>query len=271
MRRPQTALAALLLGIGAGVWFETPARALGTDAGVDEIERCVRENRHSDSSVQTVLMIPRDRMGGERRIGAKVYWKRFDDGYSRVLARFTEPSDIQGAGFLLVETAGRADMFLYMPEIRKTRRITTQALRGSIYGTDFSYEDFERLQGFSHGERPERGPDTEIDGRAVFVLVALPAPESGSAYEKIVSYVDQERCVPLKAELYEPPGRLRKLLTADPAGVKQSGETWLPHELLMRDLRDETETRLRLLEVEVGATLSDRAFRLERLERGRDP
>jgi hypothetical protein len=53
--------------------------------------------------------------------------------------------------------------------------------------------------------------------------------------------------------------------------VKQSGQTWLPHELLMRDLRDETETRLRLLEVEVGATLSDRTFRLDRLERGRDP
>jgi outer membrane lipoprotein-sorting protein len=263
----QTGLAALLVGIG----LQTPAKALEAGASVDEIERCVRENLNAESSVQSVEMIPRDRMGAERTIGAKIYWKRFEDGYSRVLARFTEPADIEGAGFLLIETGGSANMHLYMPELRKTRRITTQALRGSIYGTDFSYEDFERLQGFDHGEQPEREADAEVEGRAVFVLTAYPAPESGSAYEKIVSYIDQERCVPLRAELYEPPGRLRKLLRVDPSKVERSGESWVPTELVMQDLRDETETRLRLLDLKLGAELPDRTFRLESLERRRDP
>jgi hypothetical protein len=254
---------ALLLGLG----IRYPAEALEAEAPLEEIESCVRGNLHADSSVQTVEMIPRDRMGAERTIGAKIYWKRFEDGYSRLLARFTEPADIEGAGFLLIETEQSAEMHLYMPELRKTRRITSQALRGSIYGTDFSYEDFERLQGFNHAETRKLEPPAEVDGRPVFVLAAHPAPGSGSAYEKIVSYVDQEKCVPLKIELYEPPGRVRKLLIMDASQVERSGESWVPRELLMRDLRDETQTLLRLLSVEVGAEIPNRTFRLGTLGR----
>jgi hypothetical protein len=82
-----------------------------------------------------------------------------------------------------------------------------------------------------------------------------------------VSYVDQEKCVPLKIELYEPPGRVRKLLIMDASQVERSGESWVPRELLMRDLRDETQTLLRLLSVEVGAEIPNRTFRLGTLGR----
>jgi len=263
MLRSQTAGLALLLGIG----IQGPAGALEAGAPLEEVERCVRGNLHADSSVQTVEMTPRDRMGAERTIGAKIYWKRFEDGFSRLLARFTEPADIEGAGFLLIETEQSAEMHLYLPEIRKTRRITSQALRGSIYGTDFSYEDFERLQGFNHAETRKLDPPGEVDGRPVFVIEARPAPDAGSAYEKIVSYVDQEKCVPLKVELYEPPGRIRKLLSVDASKVERSGESWVPRELLMRDLRDETQTQLRLLSVEVGAEIPNRTFRFGQLGR----
>jgi hypothetical protein len=276
MVRLQTpARTALSLGLAlalALVFGPAPdARALEADAPIEAIQTCMSDNLRGESSVQSLEMIPRDRMGSERTIAANVYWKRFDDGYSRVLARFTAPADIEGAAFLLIETETRADMFLYLPELRKQRRITTQSLRGKIYDTDFSYEDFERLQGFNHAEKPERLPDGEVDGRAVFVLQVRPAPDSGSAYDRIVTHVEQERCVPLKTELYEGPERLRKTFTVDPAGVRKSGDSWIPGELVMRDLRDETETRLRILELEIDKEIPNKAFRLDRLGRGWDP
>lgn len=249
----------------------TSARALETDVTPESVASCMRANLPRSTAVQDVEMISRDRLGSERTISAHILWKRFDDGYSRVLVRFTAPEDISGAAFLLIETEGRADMFLYLPELRKTRRITTQTLRGSIYGTDFSYEDFERLQGFVKGEQRRQLPDAEIGGRAVVVIEARPAPGESSPYTRVVSWIDRETCVPLRTELYERGDRLRKLLLADPERVTHEGESWVPRELEMRDLRDETLTRLRLLSFERGVKIPDRSFKLGRLGRGRTP
>ena len=50
-------------------------------------------------------------------------------------------------GVLLLEKKDRMpDQFMYLPELRKVRRVTKRSVAGSMFGTDFSYEDFERFQ-----------------------------------------------------------------------------------------------------------------------------
>jgi hypothetical protein len=156
-----------------------------------------------------------------------------------------------------------------MPEVRKVRRVNSQMMKGSVFGTDFSYEDFERLQGMSGQAQLERLDDAELDALPVYRLRGLPPEGSGSAYAAVVTHVDKKTCVPLKIELYEAGERLRKVLTVDPAKVEPQGELFVPRELRMRDLRDETETLLVVETVEIGVKIPDRTFTLTHLERTR--
>ena len=102
------------------------------------------------------------------------------------------------------------------------------------------------------------------------MIAAHHKPEDESAYESVISFIDQESCLPLKIECYEAGGRLRKLITLDPAQVIQPGGIWVAQEVRVKDLRDETETRLIVEEIVVDAPLSDKRFRIAELGRHRD-
>ena len=157
---------------------------------------------------------------------------------------------------------------MYLPALDKVKRITNRMVSGSMFGTDFSYEDFERLQGLADDAELERLADTTIDGQTVLVTRSKPREDSGSTYERIVTYVDPETCVPLKTEFWEPGERLRKVSTVDREKVEREGKSWIPRELLMRDLRDETETRLVIDEIAVGVEIHRKMFSSRELETG---
>ncbi len=247
------------------------ARAQSEDvvpaADARAVNQCVAKNFPAKTSVQTLSMKATDRIGSERTIRAVVHWKLFEDGKSRVRALFSEPVDILGSAILLVQTSGAPDVFLYTPALKKIRRISSAAMKGAIYGTDFSFEDFARLQGVGIEQALVRRPDETLDGRPVYVIEAQVPEASASAYRRGVSWIDRETCVPTKVELYEANDRLRKVLSAPHARVEKHGKGWLPHELVMVDQRDQTRTVLTIEKIELGAAVPDRTFSLAQLER----
>ncbi len=234
---------------------------------LEQVTDCAGRNVPVSSSIQGLEMRARDRIGSERTLRAKVWWKRFPDGFTRVLATFSEPSDIDGSGLLMIQNEGPTLMFLYAPEIRKTRRVSSQMLKGKIFGTDFSYEDFQRVLGAGTAEDATRLPDAELDGVDVYVVEGRSNPEAGSAYERSLSFVDKRTCVPIRTELYEVGGRLRKLLTANPDRIEDTQGLWLPRELVMEDVRDQTQTTLVIESIEVNHEIPNTLFRVDRLER----
>jgi hypothetical protein len=251
------------------VLLAVPASARGELETADEIEQCVQDNLPRKSSVQNVLFRSTNRVGDVTGSDATIHWKLFDDGLSKVLLRFTAPPDMRGAGVLLIEKEGRRpDTFMYLPEIRKVRRVSSRSAASSLFGTDFSYEDFERLVGMSSDASRERIADTEVDGREVYVVVGRPDPESGSAYERVVAFVDKQTCVPLRTESYEPGGGLRKLLTADSSKIEREGTLWVPREQTMKDLRDETQTDLVIEQIDIDANIHRKMFSARELEAG---
>ncbi len=242
-------------------WAETDPNS------AEAVTECMARNIPQKTSLQTVEFRAKDRVGGERITRAKIYGKRFDDGLRRILMRFFKPNDINGAAFLMIEKDERNDMFLYSPELRRTRRVTSHNASGSLFGTDFSYEDFERLQGLDKRGRVERLADGSVAERPVHVVEIYPAELEVSSYEVVRFHVDQQTCVTIKTESFEKGHKLRKVLTATPESLAESGGIWIAREILMKDLKDETETRLIIEEVEIDLDISDKRFRLAELER----
>lgn len=247
------------------VLLATPALSTELPELPEVVKNCLEQNLPESTSVQSIELRASDRSGYESVMQADVYWKRFADGKARVLMYFSEPVDVRGARFLVIQNEPQNDMYIYMPGLFKVRKITSRKISNSILGTDFSYEDFERLHGILTDLKAEQYPDEELSGRGVYVLNSYPAGESG--YEKIGTYIDKQSCIALKLDLYEKGHKLRKQLTIDPASVRQAGNIHIPGEVLMRDLRDKTQTRLVVRNVKTGVDLEDSLFDPEQLKK----
>ncbi len=234
-----------------------------------QIQACVEANMPERTSVQTVVFRARDRIGSVNESRATIHWKRFEGDKSRVLIRFSAPPDLRKAAVLMLDRKpGQRDMFLYLPALDRVKRITSRMMSGSMFGTDFTYEEFERFQDYAPTARATRLPDADHDGGPVYVIESRPTEDEVSSYTRIVEYVDPETCVRLKSELFERGDRLRKVATSVRADLARAGDLDYARRMVMRDLRDETQTELVIEEVEVGVDIPRKAFSQAQLARG---
>ena len=233
------------------------------------IEACMKENLPKTTSIQSIELRARDRSHYESVLQADVFLKRIDDENSRLMMYFREPVDIRTARFLIVQKQPANDMYIYMPSLLKVRRITSKRISSSIMGTDFSYEDFERLHGVLSDLQVRQLPDEVLNGRPVHVLESRPDKDSG--YTRITSYIDKESCIALKTDFYERSDVLRKQMTVDPEHLQKLEGIWYPDELLMKDFRDKTETRLKITNLTLNADLPDDLFDETKLKQAEIP
>lgn len=255
--------------LAAAVWVAagiTAREAAPSERTAEQIEQCVRANLPSRSSVQEIAFRVNGKAGATTDSRVKIHWQKVEDGLSNVLLRFEAPQDMRGSALLLVEKPERNDMFMYLPELKRVRRVTGPALSGGMFGTDFTFAQFERLQGVSRDLKVERLPDAELEGRAVHVLAHTPADDP--EFEYVQSYVDRERCIPLRTEFYEKGRRLRKVLDTPEAGIKRVGEQWIPHRLVMRDVVQGTSTEFTVERIDVNATIHRKMFTQGNLSQG---
>jgi hypothetical protein len=256
------------------IWIALALVALAapaTAATLDEVQDCMDGNQPQSTSLQTIVMNAHDRIGSVTQTRARIYWRKFDDGLSKVLVRLSDPPEMRGAAILMLEKKGsRNDMFMYLPELHRVKRVTGHMMSGSMFGTDFSYEEFESLQGLENEDfAKELLSDTSLDGRPVYLMQATAKQglEEKPNYEKVMTYVDQETCVMLKVEFFERGNRLRKRLLGDAKLITQSAGKNVLQRIEVFDLRDETKTELVVEDIEFGADIKTSMFTTRMLER----
>ncbi len=237
---------------------------------VEEIEDCIRENLPKETSLQKVIFKARDRTGAIQESRATIYWKKFPNGFSKVLLRVSAPPKLRGTGLLMIEKEKDADRFLYLPELGKVRRITKNSSSGALLGTDFSYNQLEQIQGLHEERETERLDDAVISERPVYVLQSRPSSDDEPLeYERVLTFVDHTTCVVLRQESYERGDRLRKVLSIDPNQISHESELYIPRRMLMQDLLEKSSTVLLLEEIEIGRRIPDRTFSRKELAIGR--
>lgn len=260
--------ATIVLACGAALLLLAAPAALA-QASAEDVERCLRQNLPKRSSVQSVRFDTRDRMGNSRRIEGKIFWRRGEsETQSKTMVRIEAPPELRGSSYLVIEKPEVLDIFVYLPEFQKVRRITPHALAGSLFGTDFSYEDMMRLRHVFERQHAERLADERVGDRDVYVVQLVPPPESGSSYERVKAWVDQTSCVPLRMEFVAKGGSIAKELSADAATIAQRGSIWTASSFVLRDLHEQTETTLQLGAIETDVDLPDRLFSERALAQG---
>jgi hypothetical protein len=256
MARPHVGtLVALLLALA------TPLRARTEQLDMAPVRTCLERNVPKTTISFRAEFTKIDRVGGERTNRADVIGKKLDDGLRRVVLRFDRPPEMRGTAMLMIESAtGPSDFYVYSPDERRVRRVSGRSNSG-LFGTDFSYDDFENWRTFQKHGKATRLPDAKVANRDVYVIQSEPAQDEQSSYERVVTSVDRETCVALEVDSFEPGGRLRKVLHADPAKVEAVGPLSVATALELEDVVDQTRTRVSLEEVKLDAPLADNRFR----------
>ncbi len=151
--------------------------------------------------------------GGKKRERAMVIVGRRHQGRLQTVVRFRSPSDVAGTAFLMLEKKnGKSEQHIYLPGLKRTRRIVGRESQGSFMGSDFLYVDMRR-PAVDEGIH-KRLADEKLGGTAAYVIESRPKKPRKAPYSKVVTWVRQNDSVPLRTRFYDKSGKLLKTLYA---------------------------------------------------------
>jgi len=171
----------------------------------------------SRNRIQSKTISSRSRMVITAKNGSTT--ERVIDQYSkdgpnggRTVIVFQQPANVAGTRFLTMDTAsGGTDQWIYLPELRRVRRIVASESSGSFMGTDFSYDDISAVDRDVSLDTHTLLREEALNGRQCYVIQSV-SKNSSFQYSKMVSFVDKERSLIYKVELYNRSGVLIKLM-----------------------------------------------------------
>ena len=132
---------------------------------------------------------------------------------SKTYTCFTEPAAIEGTGFLTWENEdGDDDQFLYLPALRRVRRIVSRQKDNRFVNTDYTYEDMQKRKPKKDNHRILRSE--VFNDYECWVLESVPRDADDSQYSKRVNWIVKDIFVPVKTEYYDKKGRLTKVFRA---------------------------------------------------------
>lgn len=239
-----------------------PAVAAGDPASmkVDDIRTCMRGNFVERGALRDIEVVSTDRESKSRTLKAKLYWKPTESGDARMNLRVTEPEDLKGSSYLLLEKAPAEEVYVYLPAVGRPTQITGDQMNQPLWGTDFSYSDVKQIQGFLQTGETQRRPDAKVAERSVYVLETALDSKTGG-FRKVVSYVDQQSCTLLKSEFFAKGEAPRKRLEADVSTLLSADTYWLVLGYTMRDLAQNTQTRVTMSDFYLGEQLGEKRFK----------
>jgi outer membrane lipoprotein-sorting protein len=189
---------------------------------------------------------------------------------NRRIVTFLSPSDVKGTKTLLIEHTGKDDdIWIYLPALKKVRRLVASNKKDSFVGTDFSYGDV-------IGHRPEDWNHTllkedQIEGRPCYQIESLPkTPEvaENSGYSKRTGCIDKESFVAVKGEFYDLNGQLLKRTTARKLEkVDSKTGKWQPMILEAENVQSGHRTILEFKNFKANVGVGDEKFTARYLER----
>lgn len=158
------------------------------------------------------------------------------------LLRFVAPADIADTALLSISlTNGEEDQWVYLPALKRSRRIPTNRKGGRFVGSDFYYEDLQDRRPHKYEHRILGQHD--LDGTPTTVLESVPKERSESVYRKIVSWIHEGILLPVRTEYYEDsPDKPSKRFQM--YRVQQIQGYWTMTDSVMIDLRTGHQTRL---------------------------
>jgi outer membrane lipoprotein-sorting protein len=182
---------------------------------------------------------------------------------NRRIVVFNAPADIRGTKTLLIEhSGGDDDIWIYLPAMKKVRRLVANNKKDSFVGSDFSYGDV-------IGYRVEDWNNTLLreetaSGLECWVVQSTPkSPQVAdiSGYSKRVSWIDKRSYLAVKTEIYDNQGTFLKRLTQDDIReIDPKKHKWQAMRLTAENTQTSHKTVIELKNFKANVGVNDAEF-----------
>lgn len=229
----------------------------------------VLENRLRASYMQEVLTSV-DAAGNGQKSSLWIRFKDYRDDVGKTeeavqakfLIKYTDPRDMRGAGYLVIQNEGRPDdQFIYFPSNRKVKRVN---LSDTILGTDFSVEDIVP-RGLEDSEY-QRLPDAIVDELPCYVVEVRPREIAESQYARLEIYVHRERWIPVQTRYWDKAGVAVKEYRIDAGSIDDVKGVSVARLSEMRSLQEKSATRREVLNIDHEPDIRDSMFSIPKLK-----
>ena len=220
---------------------------------------------------QDMLMVLIDKNGNTRNRDIKSYGKDFGEDEYRIMF-FKSPADVKNTAFLTYDyddSSRDDDQWLYLPALKKVKRIPTSDKSSSFMGSDFSYFDMtdRDLEDYDFKLLKE----TKVRGNKAWMIQAIPrtaevVKESG--YTKSIALVRQDNYVVIRSIGFMKNNRKKYL---DVKKLHKQDGVWLIDEMTMTTKKGKStvhKTILKFSNVKLNKAIDDNMFTTRRLEKG---
>jgi hypothetical protein len=184
------------------------------------------------------------------------------------LVQFLAPADIKGTSTLLVEHAGAEDdLWVYLPALKKVRRLTASNKKDSFFGTEFSYGDMigHKVDEWSHRVLREE----PVDDAPCHVVESLPrtdAVRANSGYSRRVTWLRKDSLVPVRVEAWDLAGQPLKRMHFSELRPAGADGRWQPMRMKAENLQTGHHTLIELTQFQADLKLDAQRFTPRALE-----
>ncbi|MEH0020168.1 MAG: outer membrane lipoprotein-sorting protein [Desulfobacter sp.] len=213
------------------------------------------------SRVEMVLINHR----GKKRIRDMVSFVKDYGKDTKKLMAFKKPLDVKGTAFLSWEYDNPDkddDKWLYMPALRKVRRISGESNNDAFMGSDFTYDDMGD-RSVDEDNHTLLGEEM-VDGHLCWKIQSIPVKKE-TAYDKRTLWVRQDAHKTIKAEYLDAQGLIKTFSVED---MKPHQGFWTIFKMKMENHRENHTTVMNMTNVAYDTGVSDRFFSVNTISRG---
>lgn len=258
----QVILAMTTLLVPLCVLAETPeekGRAIAVEA-----DR--RDSGYGDQSAEMVMIL-RNRHGQESKREMRYRTLEVADDGDKSLMIFDNPKDVKGTAFLnYTHKVGDDDQWLYLPALKRVKRISSRNKSGSFMGSEFAYEDIASQEIEKYNYKWLR--DEVYNNMKCYVIERYPVDKKNSGYSRQVVWIDKAEYRTWKVEYYDRKNSLLKTLTFADYN-KYIGTYWRASQFNMVNHQTSKSTELRFANYRFNMGLTDDDFSKNSLKRAR--
>ncbi len=236
------------------------------EKGLAIAQEADRRDKGFGNSVANMTMILRNKHGQTttRQMRSSTL-EQVDDG-DKGLIVFADPKDVKGTAFLtFTHKVGQDDQWLYLPALKRTKRIASNNKSGPFMGSEFAYEDLSSQEVEKYGYKYLR--DEAVNGKECFVFERVPV-DVKSGYTRQVVWLDKAEYRVWKVEYFD--RKKSHLKTLEMADYNQYlNQYWRPVEMTMVNHQTGKSTVLKWSEYEFRTGLTERDFNRNALAKAR--
>lgn len=222
--------------------------------GRDIIQKVIDREAPKTTEVR-VRMLLIDKNGKEREREFLSYSKDYPEGRKSVI-KFEKPADVKGMGFLQIpHKKGEDEQFLFLPELKRVRRLTGSARRGSFFGSDLSYEDLEERDVDEDNHTLLR--EEKYENQDVYVVESTPKDSSSTQYSKVIQWIRKDNYIPVKVEFYKDDELIKELKVEK---IDKIDGYWTALKTKIRTIKSAHLTSVELMEIKNNKPISDDVF-----------